>query len=254
MSLLSCGENNANTDERDLLALLEISSGSAVAVVGCGGKTSLIELIAMLCIDRKVLVSTTTKTFPMISDVATLCDTMESCIEHVPQTGIQCLGKFNERNGKLEALPENILVDLVPHYDIVLMEADGSRWLPCKGWLDSEPVVYYYSTHTVGVVTMNALGRAATSEVVHHLPEFLTLTGLREGDIITEQVLEDMVCLPKGMFKGSVGKEYLLVNKVENENEIRIAEAFLQKIKAKYPGRFNRLIYGSVHRNTWYEV
>ena len=254
MSFLKSGENNTKINKRDLPALLEISSGSAVAVVGCGGKTSLIELIAKQNIEKKVLVSTTTKTFPMISDKVTLCDTLESCIRHVPHTGIQCLGQFNERNGKLEALPENILVDLVPQYDIVLMEADGSRWLPCKGWLDSEPVVYYYSTHTVGVVTMNALGMAATGDTVHHLPGFLELTGLIEGEMITEQALEDMVCLPKGMFKSSVGQRCLLVNKVENENEIRIAEAFLQTIKVKHPGRFKRLIYGSVHENTWYEV
>ena len=82
MSLLVGGENNTKADESDLLALLEISSGCAVAVVGCGGKTSLIELIAMLSIDKKVLVSTTTKTFPMISDKVTLCDTLESCIRH----------------------------------------------------------------------------------------------------------------------------------------------------------------------------
>ena len=254
MSLLGDRLNNAKADECELLALLEISSGSVVAVVGCGGKTSLIELIAMLSIDRKVLVSTTTKTFPMISEVVTLCDTLESSTRHEPQTGIQCFGQFNERNGKLEALPENILVDIVSHYDIVLMEADGSRGLPCKGWRDNEPVVYYYSTHTVGVVTLSALGRAATSDVVHHLPEFLALTGLREGDIITQQVLEDMICLPNGMFKGSVGQEYLLVNKVENEKEIHITEAFLQTVKSKHPGRFKRLIYGSVHSNTWYEV
>jgi len=246
--------SSAEVESNRISTLLDITAGKAVSVVGCGGKTSLIDLLATLSSGKKVLVSTTTKTFPMISDKVILCDTLKSCIEHVPQTGIQCLGQFNKRNGKLEALPEHILVDLVPHYDIVLMEADGSRWLPCKGWRDNEPVVHYFSTQTVGVVTMNALSKAAKSDIVHHISEFLSLTGLREGEMITEQALEDMVCLPKGMFKNSVGNQYLLVNQVEDEQTKSTAESFLQRIKTKYPNRFKRLVYGSVHMNTWQEV
>jgi len=248
------GGNGLRTGPDRISELLDISAGSLVSVVGCGGKTSLIELIATQNSDKKVLVSTTTKTFPMISDKVILCDTLKSSKEHKPQTGIQCLGQYNERNKKLEALPEFILVDMIPHYDVVLMEADGSRWLPCKGWRDNEPVVHYFSTQTVGVVTMDAHGKPATGDIVHHLLEFLALTGLREGDIITEQVLEDMVCLPRGMFKGCVGELFLLVNKVENEETAAIAETFLKSIEAKYPSRFKRLIYGSVHRDEWHEV
>ena len=238
----------------DISTLLEVSIGSVVALVGCGGKTSLIELVAVQNSDKKVLVSTTTKTFPMISEMVTLCDTLESSTRHKPQTGIQCFGQYNERNKKLEALPGHILAELVPNYDIVLIEADGSRWLPCKGWRDNEPVVPSYCTHTVGVVTMNALGKAATSDTVHHLPEFLTLTGLSEGAKITEQALEDMVCLPEGMFKKSAGQRYLIVNSVENKTTIQIAEFFLKIIKFNYPNRFKRLIFGSVHKNIWHEV
>ena len=241
-------------DFNDITALLDIGSGSAVSVVGCGGKTSLIELLAIKNKDKKVLISTTTKTFPMISDEVTLCDTLKSSREHQPQPGIQCLGQYNERNKKLEALPENILVDMVPQYDIVLMEADGSRWLPCKGWRDNEPVVHYFSTHTVGVVTLRALGKQATKDIVHHLPEFLLLTGLSEGDIITEQALIDMVCLPKGMFKGSVGHQYLVVNQVEDEKTTSVAKSFLESIKEKYPQKFKKLICGSVQKDDWYEI
>jgi len=101
---------------------------------------------------------------------------------------------------------------------------------------------------------MNALGKAATGDIVHHLPEFLALTGLREGETIAEKALEDMVCKPAGMFKGSVGQRYLLVNQVEDDDTVSAAVSFLNTIKMKYPDRFMRLIYGSVHRDIWYEV
>ena len=237
----------------DISKYLEIFPGCIIAFVGCGGKTSLIELIAAMNTDKKVLITPTTKTFPIASDGVTLCDTLQSCVEHIPKTGIQCFGQLNKRNGKLEALPEKVLADIIPKYDIVLLEADGSRWLPCKGWCENEPVVPDFCTHTVGVVTMNALNMEATHNVVHHLPEFLSMTGLREGDMITMQTIEDMVCLPKGMFKNSTGKQYLLVNQVEDDETEINAKRFLENIKINYPERFKKLIYGSVHRNSWYE-
>ena len=241
-------------DKNDISALLDITTGSAVSVVGCGGKTSLIELLATQNIDKKVLVSPATKIFPITSPGVILCDTLQNCIEHVPQIGVQYLGIYNTRNKKLEALPEQVLADMIQQYDITLTEADGSRCLPCKGWRDTEPVIRSFSTHTVGIVTMNALGKPATKKIVHHLPEFLTLTGLGEGDIITEQILIDMVCLPGGMFKNCVGQQYLVVNQVEDKMTTYNAESFIEKIKLQNSERFKKLIYGSVHKNDWHWI
>jgi len=232
-----------------LSVLLDISVGSMVSVVGCGGKTSIIEMLANENRDKKVLVSPATKIFPMHTDDVVLCDTLESSIEHTPQAGIQCLGVLNKRNEKLEALPKYALASLATLYDVVLMEADGSRGLPCKGWLKNEPVVQFFTTHTVGVVSLCALGKQASKESVHHLPEFLSLTGLTEGDIITEQAIEDMICAPFGMFKNSVGKSYLVVNKVEDEFTEKCVLVILEKIKEKHPKMFERLVYGSIHKN-----
>ena len=217
-----------------IINYLDICGGSVIAVTGCGGKTSLIQLIADKLRDKKVLVSPTTKMFPI--------------------KGIQCQGMLNEVNGKLEALPVETLARLIHQYDITLLEADGSRGLPCKGWLPNEPLIPPYCTHTVGIVSMSALGKAATKTVVHHLPEFLLLTGLEKGDTITAQALEAMVCAPEGMFKSSAGKQYLLVNQVEDDTAVCAAQSFLQIIKEKYPDRFKRLIYGSVRMDIWQEV
>ena len=233
---------------------LDISTGSVAAIVGCGGKTSLIELLAEKLRDKKVLVTTTTKIFPVKMPGIMLCETLQQCEEHKPQTGIQCLGLLNAESGKLESLPEKTLAALIPRYDVALLEADGSRGLPCKGWLENEPVVPHYCTHTIGVVTMAALGRAATETVVLRLPEFLALTGLREGETITLQALEAMVCAPDGMFKNSAGQRYLLANQVEDDAAAYAARSFLRAIKEKYPNRFERLLYGSVHQDNWQEV
>jgi len=233
---------------------LDITAGSVVAVVGCGGKTSLMELMADRLREKKVLVSTTTKIFPPKMKNIVLCETLRQCEEHEPRPGIQCMGLLNSANGKLEALPEAFLAALQPRYDIVLLEADGSRGLPCKGWLANEPVVPDYCTHTLGLITLGALGKPAGETTVHRLPEFFALTGVGEGQTITVTALEAMVCAPKGMFKNSAGKRYVIVNQVEDEATAAIAPAFLRTIKEKYPARFEKLLYGSVHRDAWQEV
>ena len=227
---------------------------SVIAVVGCGGKTSFIEFLADRLRDKKVLVSTTTKIYPpKIKDIV-LCETLEQCEEHEPGTGIQCMGLLNRAGGKLEALPEALLAHLQPRYDIVLLEADGSRGLPCKGWLANEPVVPDYCTHTVGLITMAALGKPVGDSTVHRLPEFFALTGVGEGQTITTAALEAMVCAPKGMFKNSAGKRYVIVNQAEDEATVAIAMSFLRTIKEKYPARFEKLLFGSVHNDGWQGV
>ena len=234
--------------------LLSIGEGCVVAIVGCGGKSSFAELLARELSDKKVLVSPTARMFPMRADGVILCETLQQCAEHVPQTGIQCLGSIDPANGKLGALPERMLSDMIAQYDVALLEADGSKGLPCKGWLDSEPVVPAYCTHTVGIVAISALGKPATETTVHRLPEFLSLTGLREGETITARALEAMICAPQGMFRKSAGRRYLLVNQVEDETAADAARTLLQEIKQKRPGVFTRLIYGSIHQDSWREV
>lgn len=215
---------------------LGLSFPSVVAVVGCGGKTSLIKRLASGYPGKRVLISPTTKMFPV-------------CVE-----GADCRGNLSPETGKLEALPPEELAVLIPRYDIALLEADGSNSLPCKGWRENEPVVPHYSTHTVGVLTMSALGKAATASCVHNLPLFLALTGLIEGQPITISALREMVCAPGGMFKNSVGSRVLLVNQVEDREGAAVAREFLLAVRESYPGYFAKLVLGSVHHDSWREV
>jgi len=225
-----------------------------VAVVGCGGKTTFIEGLAREYRHKKVLVTPTTKMFPMEGRDVTVRKTLSECLEHKPEKGIQCLGIFNEKTGKLEALPPKILNEMSKKYDIVLLEADGSRGLPCKGWLHNEPVVPDYCTHTVGIVTLNAVGKTADESCVFRLKEFLSLTGLRQGEIITPATIEKMVCSSAGMFKNSAGELHIFVNQVESKETEEMAIELIKSIKAHYPGRFAGFAYGSARLNRWKEV
>ena len=236
--------------------LLGLEGKAIIAAIGCGGKTTLITSLAKEYRNKKVLVTPTTKIFPMSGEDITLLTIAQKCLSHVPVKGIQCLGVLNETTGKLEALGKDQLEVIIPQYDLVLLEADGSSGLPCKGWLANEPVIPPYCTHTLGVVTLNALGKAADSDTVLRLPEFLKLTGLSQGENITMQALTRMVCADDGMFRTGIGRQNIFVNLTEESamEDQAVAEEWLSSIREDYPERFSCLAYGSALTNRWRDV
>ena len=229
---------------------------AVIAVIGCGGKTTLIASLADEYSGKKVLITPTTKILPMTSEGIVLCTTQQKCLSHVPVKGIQCLGVLNQKTGKLEALRQDLLEEIIPYYELVLLEADGSCGLPCKGWLTNEPVIPPFCTHTLGVVTLNAVGKAANSDTVLRLPEFLMLTGLRPGETIDMQALSDMVCAENGMFRTGLGRQSLLVNVADSSAVVNLsaAEELLRGIEKTNPGRFACLAHGNARLSSWSKI
>ena len=137
----------------ELWELLGIRPG-LTAVIGSGGKTSLLRVLAQELSHRgTVLVSTTTRIMrpswcPFAATAAELCDGFA----HSP---ILCAGSYNPE-GKLTA-PD------FPGWqyaaDFVLVEADGSKRLPAKAHAAWEPVLPPERNRTVCVFGASALGQ-----------------------------------------------------------------------------------------------
>ncbi len=230
--------------------LLGIQMPAAVAVVGCGGKTSLIGALAQENKEQKVLVSPTTKIRPM-PQADMLYTSQQDFLQATPENGICCAGQLDGQTGKLGGFPLVVLEEAKEQYSLLLLEADGSRGIDCKGWETFEPVVPEFCTHTIGVATVLPVGKPATEETVFRLPQFLALTGLFEGDTITIQALADMVCNDNGMFENSRGQRSVFINKVETEAQECLAKELLLQIQRKQPGRFAYLGYGSIPQQKW---
>lgn len=233
-----------------LVRALALGPGARVAVSGCGGKTSLVGLLAQQNAASRVLVSPTTKIRPMPH--ALLLPSAAAALAHTPKPGIQCAGEYHPETQKLHSLPPEVLAQIHPRYHLVLMEADGSRGLPCKGWLPYEPVVPSFATHTIGIITLGALGLPATETSVLRLPQFLALTGLARGAPITLEALAKMACAPEGMFRQRSGEVILFLNQVEDAQALQHARHFTVIIQSLYPGIVHRFVIGSVHQNHAY--
>lgn len=222
--------------------LLALEPGEALAVVGAGGKTTVVNSLAEEHRNQRVLIMPTTK----------ICAPANVPLNPPrPLPGIQAAGRLDPETGKLTAPPAESLERLARGYDLVLMEADGSRGLPCKGWLENEPVVPEFASRTLGVVTTRALGLAADESRVLRLPEFLALTGLEAGAPITLEALAAMVCADDGMFKGSWGRRVLLINAAEEPGRMAQAEALAQTLQKRYPECIERIYAGSARQNRW---
>lgn len=200
---------------------------------------------------KKVLITPTTKMFPVVHADVLLCQTLPACIQHQAMTGVQCLGIQNHTSGKLQSLPQDLLRAIVPQYDIVLMEADGSAGLPCKGWLPHEPVIPSYCTHTAAIVTLQALGQPADENTVHRLSAFCALTNTHPGTYISITTLVEMICAPQGMLKNSRGNCSLWINQVEDTRSVEQAKQLIAAICRRNPDQLNGFFYGSAKKDQW---
>lgn len=213
----------------DLIKHLNINKGAVVSVVGCGGKTTLVEKMAeALKEDYKVGVAASTKM--LIPGRGTYSDifirSKRECIQTTEKPGIYYFAdeiipsKLSGFGGYMEALAKASM-------DMILVEADGSKSRPCKGWTSFEPVILDDTTLTIGVLTLDALGKPATDESVHRMREFEKLTGIKSGEIIRESHLCAMVNSDEGMFKQVKTRKVLLINKVESKEQYQRAINFI---------------------------
>lgn len=171
----------------ELWELLGIRPG-LTAVIGSGGKTSLLRVLAQELSHRgTVLVSTTTRIMrpnwcPFAATAAELCDGFA----HSP---IVCAGSYNPE-GKLTA-PD------FPSWqyaaDFVLVEADGSKRLPAKAHETWEPVLPPERTRTVCVLGASAFGQPIR-QAAHRPAIYARLAGAPWSASITPEMAARVIC------------------------------------------------------------
>lgn len=227
------------------LEALLLTTGSVVSIVGAGGKTSLLFQLAKeaKASGLRVLVTTTTRMriphdrqYDRIALEGPFWDR-----SLVNEPGIYVAGIPDTQSGKMRGVATAVLEKGAELFDLVLIEADGAAGKPLKGWKAHEPVVPFYSTHTVGVLDIQTIGRIIDDKLVHRLDIFRELTGAELGDIVDHRHLKAVVQCENGLFRCSVGKKILYINKVESEKD----RSNVLLLKAHLWGL--RVVFGSLH-------
>lgn len=199
------------------------------ALVGAGGKTTLMLWLAQRCADwgKKVLVTTTTHIF---------CpdEGYESTAEGVRQRWTQ--GEYAVigtpgANGKLTAAP-TVLEALKNEAEVILVEADGSKRLPCKIPADHEPVIPEDCGLVVAVMGMSALGKPL-KDCCFRFAQAGQWLHVAEHAALDEKTAFAILSHHRGSRKNVKSKEYIAVlNQCDNEILTHRAEEIQKRLKA----------------------
>lgn len=164
-----------------LCDLLAVGPG-ITAIIGSGGKTSLMTRLAVELRERgTVLLCTTTKMW--LPTEAPLCHSAEEVRRSRQKTAVVYLGEEDPQRGKL--LPPRI-DGWAKLADYVLVEADGAAGKPLKAHALWEPVLPPERTQTICVVGGSGLGQTI-AEAVHRPEIFAQLCGGEMTDTATPE-------------------------------------------------------------------
>lgn len=221
--------------EESFLELLKIDTQKyrVIAVVGGGGKTSLIyrlndELQAM---GKKVIITTTTHMAYEARRPFTSGRNIEETDSLIAQYGYVVAAEREEGTGKIIALPPELLMTLRDHCDVLLIEADGARQMPLKVPESWEPAIPTIAELVISVVGLDCLGKPI-SETTHRMER--TAEFLKKGlnaPVTAEDVIKiaSSIC---GLFKNVEDRVYrVYLNKSDVLSESAPAEEILRGLE-----------------------
>ena len=208
-----------------------LQSGQLLALVGGGGKSSLLFAIGRTYPGR-VLMTTTTRIFAEQAKQAVMLSLsqLEAGHESDPdpigrqlQEHGHCLiiGRLDGQKaaGVSPDLPQKWLSRR--DVDLVVVEADGSRMQPIKAPAAHEPVIPTGTTLLIPVAGIDALGRPI-GEIAHR-PELVSdLTGLPLDARLTPAAVATVLTHPAGGLKGLPAGARCIpcINKVETDAQL----------------------------------
>jgi probable selenium-dependent hydroxylase accessory protein YqeC len=226
-------------------------------LVGCGGKTATLWKLAQSTRAHKTLVTTTTHiAAPPQAENRYDHFIAQDTAFSPPATGVTLAGVTlvgGARGRSLKSLPLAQLEQLIPHYEYVYIEGDGSRTLPLKAWERWEPVVTQSTGVTVGILPLWPLGMPINETIVHRLPLFLTLTGAEAGEPLRLEHLAALIAGSKtqgGLFSAARGKKILFLNQVEDPAALARARALIPILPQNLKDSLHSIIAGSAQRNS----
>jgi len=212
-------------------------SPGIVAIVGGGGKSSLMFALAGALPGRTVM-TTTTRIFAAQMDLAPEVCTLSdpSWRERLDSFDSSLLVVGSVEGDRAVGVPHELPAELSAHarVDQVVVEADGSRMRPVKAPAAHEPVIPDATGLLVAVAGIDALS-APIGEVAHRPERVSAITGLTPEQTLTPDALARLLTSPQGGMKDvpASARVAVLINKVESDAQrdaaSRVARAILRE-------------------------
>lgn len=205
------------------LGLDETHGTPVVAVVGGGGKTSLLYALAreLATLGGRAIVSGTTRFtpaphgWPMPPLVSAPAGAVAAMVATASVRGpLVAAGVEPQPAGRLAPLSPDDIAALaaLEGVDAVLVEADGSRARPFKAPGDHEPVIPVVASHVVAVVGASVLGQPLDEASVHRPERVRVLApGLAREAVCDATMIALVLMHDGGGRKGVNGRPFTVV-------------------------------------------
>ena len=193
-----------------------------VSLVGAGGKTTIMYQLAehFANLGKNVLVTTTTHIFKPASNFA------QSVVEVEALWNAGCyavVGNIEVDTGKLIQLPVEVFESYSSLADLVLIEADGAKGLPCKAPAGNEPVLLPECDIVIAVMGLDSLHQPI-KEVCFRLEKVMEVLGVPSEHCLMEEDAVKLLLSEQGAFKNVGQRNYFIVlNKCDDENRVNSA-------------------------------
>ncbi len=247
---------------RQLFETLIKKNDRVVSIVGAGGKTSLMFLLAHADRQRglKVISTTTTRILkPTSRQSAAIILTQEPEFDNKLREGLNRLGhvtvahRFLPTGDKLEGIDPALVGKILDHSpaDRIIIEADGARKLSFKAPGDSEPVVPERTDIFISLVGLDIIGKPLDEIHVFRAEQVAERTGLRIGDEITPRTVAKLSSHPKGLLKGCPQKarRCIFLNKTDIPGGRKKALAVIEAAKRSEGKKPDFWIAGSIRKD-----
>ena len=161
-----------------------------IAVVGSGGKTTLIKKLADKYRSEGKNVLITTTTHMLMEEDSLLTDDADTIIRALRETGYAMAGIPDGQ--KIKALSKETFDKLCAFADVILVEADGSKCLPLKYPNATEPVIPENTDEIIVVCGLNAIGQKA-KDVCHRIELVKKCLGIDDNTLIMPEHVQKLI-------------------------------------------------------------
>ncbi len=221
---------------------LRAKSSSSIAFIGAGGKSTAIFQLAKQ-LPAPVIVTATSHLGAWqieLADQHIITETPAplEALEHGLQGVILVTGKLS--GDRTEPVNDHLLDwlrEFCGYHDIpLLIEADGARGKPVKGWADHEPPIPSFVDQVVQVIGLTALGKPLNEESVHRSEIFSRISGLRSGESITPGAMIRVLTHAGGGLKNipATARRVVLLNQAETPGLQGFARGMVQSLLSSY--------------------
>ncbi len=256
-----------NHDQSDLSTALALAPREHLAIVGGGGKTTLMFTLSAVIrkAGKRVLTTTTTKlwhgealSLPPVLFVQSDVSWKKDLRENLRTRGHAFLAENVLASGKVQGIDPFLADDLFREeiMDYLIVEADGAAGHPVKAHADHEPVIPGSATKVVALLGLEALGRPLSPETVFREDLFHELTGCNPGEALSPSVLFKLISSPKGIFKGAPAsaQKIIFLNKADLLVQDDRARELVDLLLSDQTRKIHRIIIGTLTKDQYSTV